>query len=431
MPKKIAVIGGGFSGTMVIRQLIDLGFHGQITRFHSVDSQTLGPAYQTKITSLLLNVRSQNMSAFPDKPDDFCSFLRANFPEYSDPSSFVPRKIYGSYLEKIWNETKQLAKEKNIDLDTKQNQSPAFEEYDTVILATGNELPRIPRELPEELSSSDFFHGNPWHIHFDEIPSDKPIFILGNGLTMVDTVLSLRSNGFQHQILSLSRHGFQMFAHPETAQQALETSSPENTDLASLFQFLHLERKKRPTEQLLSMIDAHRSNFSGWWLGFSLEEKKRFLHHLRHLWGSIRHRIPSEIEHKITEERNSGRLEVCAGKLVSVKETYNGLSIHYQINGQEKKGDFACLINCTGPETSISKMNNPVIQTLAKNEWIVADELDYGIKINPGNHLAIGRAPIPIYAMGNLCKGTLWESTAIAELRSQAKLIAKGIMDIN
>lgn len=76
-------------------------------------------------------------------------------------------------------------------------------------------------------------------------------------------------------------------------------------------------------------------------------------------------------------------------------------------------------------------MNNPVIQTLAKNEWIVADELDYGIKINPGNHLAIGRAPIPIYAMGNLCKGTLWESTAIAELRSQAKLIAKGIMDIN
>lgn len=32
MPKKIAVIGGGFSGTMVIRQLIDLGFQGEITQ---------------------------------------------------------------------------------------------------------------------------------------------------------------------------------------------------------------------------------------------------------------------------------------------------------------------------------------------------------------------------------------------------------------
>jgi hypothetical protein len=33
-----------------------------------------------------------------------------------------------------------------------------------------------------------------------------------------------------------------------------------------------------------------------------------------------------------------------------------------------------------------------------------------------------------IYALGNLCKGTLWESTAIGELRTQAKLIAKGIL---
>jgi cation diffusion facilitator CzcD-associated flavoprotein CzcO len=32
MPKKIAIIGGGFAGTMVIRQLIDQGFQGEITR---------------------------------------------------------------------------------------------------------------------------------------------------------------------------------------------------------------------------------------------------------------------------------------------------------------------------------------------------------------------------------------------------------------
>jgi uncharacterized NAD(P)/FAD-binding protein YdhS len=34
-----------------------------------------------------------------------------------------------------------------------------------------------------------------------------------------------------------------------------------------------------------------------------------------------------------------------------------------------------------------------------------------------------------IYAIGNLCKGTLWESTAVGELRAQAKLIAKGILE--
>ncbi|MEY3844580.1 MAG: FAD-NAD(P)-binding [Bacteroidota bacterium] len=66
MPKKIAVIGGGFAGTMVIRQLIDQGFKGEITRFHHSDSETLGPAYRADSGDLLLNVRSQNMSAFPD-----------------------------------------------------------------------------------------------------------------------------------------------------------------------------------------------------------------------------------------------------------------------------------------------------------------------------------------------------------------------------
>ena len=92
MPKKIAVIGGGFSGTMVIRQLIDLGFQGEITRYHAPDSETCGPAYHTENSELLLNVRSGNMSAFPDKPDDFVAFLQKEFPGVSDPESFATTK---------------------------------------------------------------------------------------------------------------------------------------------------------------------------------------------------------------------------------------------------------------------------------------------------------------------------------------------------
>lgn len=75
-------------------------------------------------------------------------------------------------------------------------------------------------------------------------------------------------------------------------------------------------------------------------------------------------------------------------------------------------------------------MNNPVLQAILNKDWIQADELDLGLKIKLENHLAIGQAPFPIYAISNLCRGSLWESTAIGELRSQAKLIAKGIIDM-
>jgi uncharacterized NAD(P)/FAD-binding protein YdhS len=40
-----------------------------------------------------------------------------------------------------------------------------------------------------------------------------------------------------------------------------------------------------------------------------------------------------------------------------------------------------------------------------------------------------GRPSSAIFAMGNLIKGLLWESTAINELRSQAKYISEKIIN--
>jgi uncharacterized NAD(P)/FAD-binding protein YdhS len=73
-------------------------------------------------------------------------------------------------------------------------------------------------------------------------------------------------------------------------------------------------------------------------------------------------------------------------------------------------------------------MPNPVLQELARRKWITADNVNQGIDIHPEKLRVLGEAPMNIYAIGNLCKGTLWESTAIGELRAQAKLIAKGIL---
>jgi uncharacterized NAD(P)/FAD-binding protein YdhS len=430
MPKKIAIIGGGFAGTMVIRQLIDHGFKGEITRFHHSDSETLGPAYRADSGDLLLNVRSQNMSAFPDDPEHFLRFLQNELPEFSNPRAFVQRSIYGSYLTAIWTETKTRAEQRGIPIILKETESPRFEEFDVLVLATGNELPRIPKELSKTVYESRFYQGNPWGIEFSVIRPDLPIFILGNGLTMVDTVLRLRSAGFQQKIIALSTHGFNMLAHPEEEVYSASIQ-PKQIDLVSLVHFFNQQRKVLTEGQFLLSIDALRPQFTHWWQGFSLQEKKIFLSRFRHFWGIIRHRIPADIAEVIRKERRSGQLEVRAGKIVSAELKEGHLSIQFQSGKNVIQDDFACFINCTGPETSIEKMSNPVIQELLDRKWILPDTSSQGIQIQTVSLRVIGPASLPIYAIGNLCKGTLWESTAIGELRSQAKLIAKGILGDN
>ncbi len=156
-----------------------------------------------------------------------------------------------------------------------------------------------------------------------------------------------------------------------------------------------------------------------------------FLSRFRHFWGIIRHRIPAEIAEMMRRERASGKLEVRAGKILSTELQVDQLSIQFQTGEVTFHDHFTCLINCTGPETSIEKMANPVIQELLERKWIEPDETSQGIQIQTENLRVIGPAPLSIYAIGNLCKGTLWESTAVGELRAQAKMIAKGILGDN
>jgi uncharacterized NAD(P)/FAD-binding protein YdhS len=430
MPKKIAIIGGGFAGTMVIRQLIDQGFKGEITRFHHSDSETLGPAYRADSGDLLLNVRSQNMSAFPDDPAHFLRYLQNDFPEFSNPRAFVQRSIYGSYLTTIWTETKTLAEQQSIPIILNDKESSQFEEYDVLVLATGNELPRIPKELSKIVYESSYYQGNPWRIDFSVIRPDLPIFILGNGLTMVDTVLRLRSAGFQQKIVALSTHGFNMLAHPEE-EICIASIQPKQLDLVSLVHFFNQQRKELSEAQFLLTVDSLRPQFTLWWQGFSLQEKRMFLSRFRHFWGIIRHRIPADIAEMMRKERASGLLEVRAGKIVSTQLQGDHLNIQFQSGEVTFLDQFTCFINCTGPETSVEQMSNPVIQELLVRKWIEPDETLQGIQIQTENLQVISSSPLPIYTIGNLCKGTLWESTAIPELRSQAKLIAKGILGDN
>ncbi len=429
MPKKIAIIGAGFSGTMVLRQLLNLGFRGCIDVFQQDETMAQGPAYSDPNPQLLLNVRSANMSAFPDDKQHFLHYLEKHFPDQANPNSFCPRYIYGHYLKEVWNETMRLAKDAGMTIAIHPTFHSEKSDHTHLVLATGNELPRIPKGISVKVKKSPLFQANPWKHHFPIPPSNEPIFILGNGLTMVDTVLKLRRSGAKQQIVALSRHGYHMLSHPSDSKTSMTNDVPNFTRLNELLPYFNSKRKEVSLDEFLRWIDTCRPYLAQWWQGFMAEEKRFFLQHLRHLWGTVRHRIPAEIAEKMQEEESQGGLSILAGRLLDANMEGDSLTIRYTSNGQEHQVSCSLFINCTGPETSIEQMTNPSIQDFLQKQWIQADSVQQGILIDPTRHLACGISNRAIYPIGNLCKGTFWESTAIGELRSQAIVIAKDIIE--
>ena len=88
----IAIVGGGASGALMTAHLLTCaGEAVRVTLIEPREQIGRGLAYATENVSHRLNVRASNMSAFPDEPDHFCNWLRANGQRGEDRFCFVPR----------------------------------------------------------------------------------------------------------------------------------------------------------------------------------------------------------------------------------------------------------------------------------------------------------------------------------------------------
>ncbi|MDB5421546.1 MAG: FAD-dependent oxidoreductase, partial [Brevundimonas sp.] len=94
--KRIAIVGGGFSGAMLAARLAEAGLSSIL--INATPDFGLGVAYSTGFEGHLLNVRSGRMSAVEGQADGFVQWLSVHRPELADPDDFAPRKVYGDYV---------------------------------------------------------------------------------------------------------------------------------------------------------------------------------------------------------------------------------------------------------------------------------------------------------------------------------------------
>lgn len=459
--KHISIIGGGFGGTNTAIQLIKNTNNVKITIINDLGEISKGIAYNPYSDKQLLNVITSKMSAFYDEPNHFLDWVM-NHKNYKTEDreiigqSFLSRKLYGEYLLDVWNNTLELTQEKNISVNiinsvatnmfvkdssieiiTKNNNKVVC---DYCVIATGNYEPKDPYIKNMDFYKSNKYYKNPWSIDsVKNLKNDLPVLIIGNGLTMVDTVIGLEEQGFKNKIYSISPNGFNILSHKHIGLKYTKLIE-ELTDDMSLFDLVklinkHIKNVKKYGISAEPIIDSLRPYTQKIWNKMSKDEKTIFMSKLRHLWGVARHRIPQHIYEKIQKFRLDNKLNIISGRLLNIDdfESYVGVEFFDKKNNKTTKLKFSRIINCTGPNTDISQQNdNDFLKNCLISGIIKQDDLKLGICANTKTYQVINsenKTFDNIFTIGSLLKGELWESTAVNEIRNQSVVITKKIIN--
>lgn len=450
----IAVIGAGFSGTALSLWLQSSCPVG--TRIHLIERGhrfASGRAYATENPSHLLNVPAGRMSMFPDLPQDFVRWLRQQPKSrlghvVPDEQAFVPRSLFGAYLQDRLAASLSDTRASRLELlhdevvraeegaakVTLHLASGAKLDADIAVLASGNAHPLPVHPNVAMLDAAGLWRGNPWTpAVLAGLAPDAPVLLVGTGLTMVDTVVTLLEAGHTGPIHALSRHGLLPHRHasPELAPITLPTSRP--TGLAPIMRVVRSEiaRSQAAGTGWRPVIDALRPFTQDLWRGLSVSERGRFLRHLRAFWDVHRHRIAPTVADRIQAALASQQLRIHAGRIIGLGVDHGLADVTFRERktGAEHSLQAACVIDCTGPGADVTQTTDPLMQTLLRAGIARPDPLRLGVDVRPdGAVLTRSGAPSHrFFAIGPLTKGANWEMTAVQELRTQCRDLARAL----
>jgi uncharacterized NAD(P)/FAD-binding protein YdhS len=153
------------------------------------------------------------------------------------------------------------------------------------------------------------------------------------------------------------------------------------------------------------------------------------LRRLQPYWDAHRHRIPDEVYAVVKQMQIEQRLDVAAAQEISVRPASEGFHVATTgMDRQRERLEVSWIVNCTGPETNLVAANVPILESAVKEGIARYDPLGIGLVID---HRHATEPTGRVFAIGPLCRGCLWETIAMPEIRVQAKLIADQCCSFN
>ncbi|MFT4264031.1 MAG: FAD/NAD(P)-binding protein [Nocardioides sp.] len=442
MRQTVAIVGGGASGVLAATNLLARCSDAELSVviFEASGIVGRGIAYGTTDQRHLLNVRARHMSAFPDRPGDLLDWsLRTG--RNQDPQGFLSRADFAIYLQDRLGEVAddRLQIRAGRVLDVVRREADGFDvatartttRADHVILAYGNLAPRPLAVDGEPLPDAAWLFDNPWDLgRLRRLPADAHVLIVGTGLTSIDTAITLLEEGPNRHVTMVSRNGVLPKAHAGQQHTAWVTKVPEGpltADLLAETMVAEIEAARAVDVSWRAVVDGIRPATNDLWRRLPHEERVRFLEVHRREWEIRRHRMAREIADRVDRYRREGRLSIRPGTLVAVSDAATVADV--VLAPGEAPQHFHAVVNCTGPLTDVTGSDDPLLHALLRRGLIAPDPLRLGILSTDDGELldASGEVVEGLYAVGPPRKGTLWESTAIPEIRTQAAQIAARI----
>ena len=446
---RVAIIGAGFTGSLLAVHLLEQAPQASILLFDGTGQFGRGLAYATANADHLLNVRTSNMSALPDKPGHFIDWLVAAAPPDRPLDArqvahdFVSRGRYGDYVAALLDQAagggQRLQREPTEVVGLAERASEVVLEtadgrrlgVDFAMLCIGNFAPAIPRVGGQAVGDDARYLGDPWDFdRLTRIAPDDSVLVLGTGLTMVDLVLTLAARGHRGKILALSRRGLLPHVHAATtAYPDFLGISPAPATAVGLLRRIRAEVAQAAPDGVgwRSVFDAVRPHVQRLWQTLPEGERARFLRHLRTFWDIHRHRMAPTVAETIAALRRQGRLEIAAGRLRRLDPAESGLAALVDLKGGgERRIAADWLINCSGPQGDFARIRDPLVRQLLASGTARPDPLRLGLDV--GANLALirgdGSASRRLFALGPPTRGVFWEITAVPDIRSQCRTFA-------
>lgn len=443
MRQVVGIIGGGAAGTLTATYLlIEAARTGRSCDVVVIDPRpTLGrgQAYSSPQSHHVLNAPAGRMSAFPDVPDSFVSWVRANRRPDVEPADFVPRAWYGEYLAATLDEIADSSPARvihlrdsvvglcrragHLDLTLSASVLPV----DAAVLAVGNLGPRV-EWAPKELRGAERFVPDPWAPGaLDAVTSARSILLVGTGLTMVDVALCL---GRRDRVLTaISRSGRLPFSH--RAASVPPIAPPDLDELSDLTKLRvaitdHLALSAQRHGDWRPAFDGLRPVTAALWGRLTDCERATALRESASCWNRHRHRLAPQIGTQIDQLVQQGRLRIRPGEVRTARATEVGLIVELD-DSSDLQVD--AVVNCTGQETELWRIPDPLIAGLFESGCARPGPLGLGLDTNPDGQL-LDRAGVAVpglYTLGAPRVGSLWESTAIPEIRSQATAVSRAL----
>lgn len=441
----IAVIGAGFSGTLIALHLLRRCPSNVVVHLIERNAQFgRGLAYSTGNPSHLLNVPAGRMSAFSDQPDDFVEWLRRDGPEaqrHSSGTSFVQRSVFGRYVRHLLNgELKNAGKNRlvlsrgevrgievtprNVALRLDRGRQIAA---DIAVLAIGNFPPEAPRIADPGFYDTSYYRPDPWAADtLSDLDPAAPVLLIGTGLTMIDMAVSLLDQGHIGPIHAISRRGLLPHRHAPTKSVSL-LDRPLPTSMPALLRFIRAEvgLATRQGSDWRAVVDGLRPALQDVWQSFSEADRAVFVRHLRRWWDIHRHRMPAATAERIEQAQQDGRLQIRTARIADFQVRDDGVDV---IAG-EASVRVARVINCSGPGCDYDRIREPFVRSLLEQGHVRPDSLRLGLDVTPQCALRNARGEISrrLYAVGPVTKAAFWEMTSVPDIRRQCELVAGNI----